>query len=180
MRIGIDIDDTITETNYLVNKLLIENNIGNMDEDFDSYLKKQSCDFENLIKTHIDSVLTNCPIKDNVKEVIDYLREKGNKIYIITARSNHYSSNVYQITVDYLKKHGIEYDELLFGYEIKKNICIEKQIDIMLDDNKHTIKSLKDTKIDAIIFDTIYNKDYCGKRVNNWLEFKEYIDNLEV
>ena len=56
----------------------------------------------------------------------------------------------------------------------------ESQIDIMLDDNKHTIKSLKDTKIDAIIFDTIYNKDYCGKRVNNWLEFKEYIDNLEV
>lgn len=179
MRIGIDIDDTITETSELVKYVLAKNNLLDKGSDFDSFSKTELNDFEDLIRSNIEEVFNTCSIKENAREVINYLKEKGNQIYIITARSNYYSSNIYQITVNYLKKQGIEYDELLFGYEDKKDICVEKNIDIMLDDSKRIINSLKDTAVDAIIFDASYNKDYQGKRVNNWLEFKYYIDGLE-
>ena len=115
MRIGIDIDDTITETSDLISCVLTKNNLLDKSNDFDSYSKIELDGFEDLIRSNIDDVLTNCPIKKNAKEVINYLKEKGNEIYLITSRSNHYSSNVYDITVSYLKRHGIEYDELLFG-----------------------------------------------------------------
>lgn len=179
MRIGIDIDDTITETSHLIKCILEENNLTNQSNDFDSYSKLELDSFEDLIRANVDEVLSRCPIKPNAKEVIKYLKEKGNKIFLITSRSNYYSPNVYQITIDYLKSHDIEYDELLFGYEEKKEICLEKKLDIMVDDSKRIIESLKNTKIDAIIFDAVYNKDYEGKRVNNWLEIKNYIDGLE-
>lgn len=179
MRVGIDIDDTITETSDLISCVLTKNNLLDKSNDFDSYSKIELDSFEDLIRSNIDEVLTNCPIKKNAKEVINYLKEKGNEIYLITSRSNHYSSNVYDITVSYLKRHGIEYDELLFGYEEKRDICLEKNIDIMLDDSKRIIESLKDTKVAGIMFDASYNKDYDGKRVSNWLEFKDYIDGLE-
>ena len=180
MRIGIDIDDTITETSGLIQQVLVENNLLDKSSDFDYYSKDELVDFDRLIRENIEEVLTNCPIKKNAKEVINYLKSKGNKIYIITARSNYYSKNVYQITIDYLKKHEIEYDELLFGYEEKKDICLEKKLDVMFDDSKRIIGSLKDTKVEEILFDASYNKDYDGKRVNNWLEVKDYIDSWEA
>jgi len=176
MRIGIDIDNTITDTSVLINELLMERKDIKLDADFDNYNENQLSNYENLIRDNIDFVMENCPLRNNVKEVIDYLKNKGHEIYIITARDNHYSPNIYKITLDYLNKHGIIYDEFLFGYHNKKDICIEKKIDIMLDDNIEVITSLKNTKVNGILYSSGYNDDYEGLKVNSWLEFKKYVE----
>ena len=67
------------------------------------------------------------------------------------------------------------YHELLFGYEDKRDICLEKKLDIMLDDNIKVMESIKDTNIRGILYQTEYNKEYIGEKVNNWVEFKNLI-----
>lgn len=180
MRIGIDIDDTMTDTNMLIKEMLKKEKKASLYEvDFDSLPGEELKKIESLIRENIDKVLENCNLKEKVKEVIDYLRSRGHEIYIITARTNYYSDNVFNITLNYLEKNSIVYDEFLFGYEDKTDICIEKQIDVMLDDNKKLMDKLKDTSVNGVIFDTEYNKEYSGNRVSNWLEFKNFIDSLE-
>ena len=119
--------------------------------------------------------MKKCRLNKNAKEVINELY-KNNEIYLITARTSFYSDNLKDITINYLKEKNIMYYELLFGYEDKRNICLEKKLDIMLDDNVKVLESLKDTDIRGILYQTEYNKEYIGEKVNNWLEFKDLID----
>ena len=176
MKIGIDIDDTMSDTSDLINQIIIERNL-NLSNDFDSYSDSFLRDYEDFIRENIDNVLTNTPIKNNVKEVIDYLKDLGYEIYIITARSHDYSNNIYNITVDYLKKHGIIYDKLVFDCKEKENVCVKENIDIMLDDNVNLMRKLNNTNTKGVLFSASYNKNYEGDKVSSWLEFKEFIDN---
>lgn len=178
MRIGIDIDDTITNTSGYVKELLIKNNLVGINSNFDNYTKEEIIKFDTLIRDNIEEVMSNCKLNKNAKEVIEKLYKK-HKIYLITARTNDFSDNLYQITLDYLKKNGILFHELLFGYEEKKEICIEKQIDIMIDDNVKIMDSLKETNIRNILYRTEHNENYEGEFVTSWLEFENIINEQE-
>ena len=48
MRIGIDIDDTITETSDLITCVLTKNNLLDKSNDFDSYSKIELDSFEEM------------------------------------------------------------------------------------------------------------------------------------
>lgn len=178
MRIGIDIDNTITNTSDYIKELLVKNNLSNVSSDFDNYTKEELIKYDKLIRDNIEDIMSNCRLNEGAREVIEKLYQK-HKIYLITARTNYFSDNLYQITLDYLKKNGILYHELLFGYVEKKEICIEKQIDIMLDDNVGIMNSLKDTDIRNILFRTEYNETYEGEFVTNWIEFENIINEQE-
>ena len=177
MRIGIDIDDTITETSSLIEQIIYDNNIYNVSSDFDSYSDIELKTYDDIIRENIDNIMKNCPIKKDAIEVLKYIKDMGHEIYIITARDNYYSPNVFDITVSFLKEHGIIYDKLIFNCKEKKVVCIDSKIDIMLDDRGSFIESLKDTNTKGILFSSIHNEKYDCDRVNNWLEFKEIIDN---
>ena len=58
MRIGIDIDDTITDTSDLIGQILIENNLKNLSSDFDSNGLEDLNRFEN------GTVVTPALLKD--------------------------------------------------------------------------------------------------------------------
>ena len=175
MKIGIDIDDTICDTSDLINQIIIDNNL-NVSNDFDSHSDSFLLTYEDLIRKNIDNVMENSPIKKNVKEVIDYLKSIGCEVQIITARSNYYSNNLYDITINYLKKHGIIYDKLVFDCSEKEKYCIENDIDIMLDDNKRLMAKLSKTNTKGVLFNTSYNKDYEGDKVSSLIEFREFVD----
>lgn len=49
---------------------------------------------------------------------------------------------------------------------------MEEEIDIMIDDNLHTIDSLKDVGINTIWFNSL------SGGINNWLEVYKYIKSL--
>ena len=63
------------------------------------------------------------------------LRNEGNIIYIISGRDNGEYSDPYKMTINWLKKYDIEYDELIltneYNHQEKADICLEKNIDIM-------------------------------------------------
>lgn len=177
MRIGIDIDDTITETSSLIEQVISENNLYDLNSDFDSYSDIVLKTYDDIIRDNIDRILANCPIKKDAVSVIKHLKDMGHDIYIITARDNYYSPNVFDITVSFFKEHGIIYDKLIFNCKEKKIACIDNKIDVMLDDRGSFIESLKDTSTKGILFSSSHNKKYNCDRITNWLEFKKIIDN---
>lgn len=183
MTIGIDIDDTMTNTSesyikyakryfnstdiVLINNILHGTNITSEMMDFyDKYLLE---------------ILSKVSLKENVKEVIDELREKGHKIILISARGKVRAGQI-KVTRDYLKKFNIKVDKIIFKSIDKLNACIENNIDLIIDDSVKVLEDLKNNGIGVLLFSSISNKTFKTdiKRVNNWIELEEYIDRLSV
>lgn len=124
---AVDIDDTIanssehfTQTYNIIhqsdfkNRLEIKNAIPELwYEDFKKYFR------ESGEKLHI-------PVKEGAKELCDYLKEKGYKIVLISARPYETYSRIFPDTMEWLKNNEINYDALYF--EKDKHIKILKRI----------------------------------------------------
>ncbi len=175
MRIGIDIDDTITNTSLKMLEYMDKLGIEQNGDDYCNYTVEDLDKYKDLLRKYIEPVLSTCTLKRDCVKVINKLKEMGNSIYIITARSNRYSDNIYDITKKYLEDYKISYDELFFGYEDKKDICIEQKIDYMIDDNIDVYNSLVGTNTKPILFGKEATKSYDCIRVNNWDEILDLI-----
>ena len=62
------------------------------------------------------------------------------------------------IVKDWLSKNKIVYDQLLFTMEEKLNVCIDNNIDIMIEDKPQGILDIS-TKIPVICFHASYNEN---------------------
>lgn len=172
MRIGIDIDDTITNTTSKMFEYMQKLNIEKTG-DFCNYTNEEFERYRSLMVEYIEPVLSSCTLKDECVEVIRKLKDMGHKIYIITARSNRFSKNIYDITLNYLKENNILFDKFFFDYENKKDICIEQKIDYMIDDNINVYNSLVGTSTKPLLFTKEANMKYSCERVNDWNEVLE-------
>lgn len=189
MKIGIDIDDTLIDSCDIVEEYAYKysNQYGN----------------ENIIKNNIDKILRGNfkekeiidffsdyaremgekqQVKENAKEIIDKLKEEGNQIYIITARSNKFYKDVNKYVKDFLDKNNIYYDKIITSCSYKVDVCKSENIDIMFDDAIDTCESLVENGIDAVVFNSRINsnKSTKCKRVNNWNEVYNYIKNCKL
>lgn len=168
MTIGIDIDDTITNTSLLVQEVMKNNNIVDYKGDYNNLTDEEMLKYKDIFINNIDQVLTNCSLKENVSSVLKKLHDNGNKIILITSRDNYFSPNVYNITIDYLEKNNIIYDELFFECNDKAKVCFDKKVDIMIDDNIKLYNKLVNSKTKPILFETDYNKEFDCLKINNW------------
>lgn len=184
MRIGIDIDDTITNTCEFMTKLiasyfnvkidyLIKNNIFyfNLDTNFGNKAK-------NFYLSVFENNLLNIPVKKYAKEVINKLKAEGNKIIIITSREDDKYSDPITSTKKQLELYGINYDKLLCTRD-KRKACIDENIDIFIDDSIRNTNSVKNIVKDVYLFTTIYNRNFDVplKRVNDWIQIYELLKN---
>lgn len=185
VNIGIDIDGVLTDLeNYIgtVGKeFMIENNLG-----FDNtmnpntvygFLNKE--DSHQFWDTHWENYATNIKVRKNASKTIKKLKNNGNKIIIITART--YDSQIVKdgikrqkkmekLTINWLNKNNIKYDKIIFSNLNKLKDCLDNKIDIMLEDSISNIEQLKDN-MKIICFDAKYNCSYTNskiQRVYNW------------
>ncbi len=187
MRIGIDIDNVLSNFNEVLlndyinhdkelrNNGIIKNNV---------YIRKMfdwTKDEEQQYYHDNIERLANLlePIKDSSK-YIKKLRDSGHYICIISGRDNGEYSNPYNMTKKWLKKYDIQYDKLIltnaYNHQEKADICIENNIDIMIDDSINVCEKCIKNGINSWLFDTDYNKSESRfKRVNNWKEIYEYV-----
>ena len=188
MKIGIDIDNTITDTLPILRKYCIEyneqvvkRNLKINEEGFASYnffewTEEENKNFCNL---YLKEVVMQATVKEDASKVIRKLREEGNEIIIITARSLEHFKNPYQITKSFLEKNEIEYDELILSTPHKIEICLQKEIDIMLDDEPQNITEISE-HIPVIVFEGPQNKKCNGRniiKVQHWKEVDSIIHN---
>ena len=186
MRIGVDIDNVLSNFNDvllneykkhdnaingkgIVHQDLYIRDMFNWDKEYEEKFYKENIEyFVNLFE----------PIEECSK-YIKLLKEEGNTIYIISGRDNGEYSNPYKMTTDWLKKYDIVYDKLFlvdaYNSHSKTEICLECNIDVMIDDSKRMCKDIKDNGIRALLMDTPYNRD-----TNSWKEIYNKLSNKKI
>ena len=183
MKIGIDIDDTITNTwEYLIPIYSQKFNIPiEKMKTLPPYYNgiKDLISLEEYFKfmSDLEDYMKQVPLKENVKEILTKLKEEGNTIIFITARGKAYN-NPYDMTKEYLDKFSIPYDKLIVNAWEKGKICKEEKIDLFIDDN---IKNCKDASLNGIkvlMMEAIFNKNNQEFiHMKDWNQIYEYIKN---
>lgn len=182
MRIGIDLDDTITKTDEILfkyakmyneeEKILFKINRGEWD-----WNKAFGWNEENIkefFSKYLKSIYEEAEIKENAKERINKLKDDGNEIIIITARDTKSLKEVHDVCKDWLINNKINVDKIVVDGEDKAQKCLENKIDIFIDDNICNCENVyNNLKIPVLLMNSRYNKEYQNpniKRVYNWNE----------
>lgn len=183
MRIGIDIDNVISNMNdclleeYLKHDKTLRNTGVINDKArirfgmFD-WTKQEE---EEFYYSNIERIAENFGLIPNAKETIDKLKQDGNEIYIITGRANGEYKEPLKLTVNWLKKHNIYYDKLIltdaYDSHAKTIECQKYNIDVMIDDNIATCLDLQVNGIKVLVMNTRTNMTNDKlDRVDNWEE----------
>lgn len=184
MRIGIDIDNVISSFDNSLLKEYIKHdktlrNTGIINENAD-YIRRGMFDWtleeeKTFYDENIERIAQELKPIYNAKKYIDKLKEDGNEIYIITGRNNGDYKNPYDITINWLNKHQIYYDKLIFtnayNKQEKAEECIKNNIDIMIEDSTSTAINIKEAGIRVLFMKTRFNQnDQELERVSTWKE----------
>lgn len=190
MNIGIDIDNTITNTAPILKKYCKEYNdtvvkrglemheTGAASFDLYDWTQEENMDF--CVK-YLEEVVLQAEVKENAKEVIQKLKNEGHQINIISSRAFPMFKTPYETTEKFLKEKGIVYDKLLVGKIEKRSSCVENQLDVLIEDEVKYINEMSEF-MNVFVFDAVYNKQCSGKnitRVYNWIEVYDKIKEFE-
>lgn len=193
MRIGIDIDNTLTDIeDELENAVkiyakslgkiefadyinLVDNNDGNI------YQARFGFTYDELkyfLKDIQENITINALPRKDVVEIITKLRKKGNEIYIITARDYEFHDNPYKLSEEWLNRNNIEYDKLIVDARDKAKVCLEEKIDVFIDDSMNNCVNVSNIGIKTVRISKDTEKQNNFIALDNWKSIFEYINNL--
>ena len=178
MRIGIDIDDTIVNTSEMC-----INYLKKLDKKYGENIKDIITDnIKNPVVTlfydnYLYDVIAHAKLKEDAVKVINELY-RDNEIYFITARSERFIKDVDNMTKNLLDSYNIKYNKIITGAGKKAELCVENNIDLLIDDSIKHCTNLSNIGIDTLLFNSINNKDIETnlKRVYNWNEVYDYVN----
>lgn len=180
MNIGIDIDNTLTNTSIVSNTLVKEDKLYHGVLDYHDLNKEEAKDF---LSKYLEQVVWNIDIKDDALEVLKYWKNKGYKLVFITARGVEETNNksniksIYLTSLYFISK-GITFDELVFFQENKGITCKKYNLDLFIDDKERVLDDVKKAGIKTLRITD--DKESKHDIVHNWLEIKDYVDSLGV
>lgn len=183
MKIGIDIDDVITDTSDTIYKYILKNDTN---QEIIPYLVEiMRGEIPEFAKDFIDKntlkIFSTVKVKENAQNIIKKLLNDGNDIYIITSRGEQHYKESKKLTLNYLKNNNIEYKKIFFDSFEKTKICKENNIDILVDDSVKYCEEFKKQDGIAIVFTSKVNEHIKTNitRVTNWLELYDKIKEIE-
>ena len=184
MIIGIDIDDTITDTyevminyaqKYTIDVLKREPILkdGNCNTHFYTQYLLDWKDGEDLgfLKGYYEKILNEVKPKTLAVEYLKKLHDEGNKIVLITARWVTDEFDVVEATQNWIKRNNIPCDKLIVNAENKLIAAKQENIDIFIDDSFKNCKMVSEGGIKTYLMDTRTNKgliDENIERVCSW------------
>ena len=174
MTIGIDIDNTITNTSSLAN--LLANNIKKCNNYYD--LEKE--DLTLFLSKYLEYITYNVTLKDNVINVLKKWYKKGYKIIFITARGtekvdDYTNLKVICLTSLYFKKMHIPFNEIVFFKNNKALTAQKYNLDVFIDDKEKVLDEINASGINTIRFTNCKSKH---KTVNSWLDIDKIIEEM--
>jgi len=200
MNIGIDIDDTLTETSgalvayaqlfnceinkdtFIPKELVAEiNNSENIDV-YMGWNKEQNAEFQ--IK-YVNFLFEHVPFKPLAAEILKKLVGDGHKIFVISARDTEteYNRDAYKLTEKLFKKNKVNYFKLITDCEDKPQACIDNKIDLFIEDRYQICESLCAGGIRAFLMTSPHNINFDEPagitRVHSWPDVYYRIKQLE-
>ena len=205
MRIGIDIDDTLTDVKDIDDTLTdvkdelieagekyarslrknikIDRNFEDKNNNGNKWQEMFQFDYDELkyfLKDIQESITNKAKPRKNVVEVINKLKNDGNEIIIITARDSEFHDDPYKYSKDWLDKNNIYYDKLVVNARNKEDACIEEKIDLFIDDSKSNCLKVKKAGIKTIrVCNEIEDSNSNLICFNNWNDIYSYIQTIK-
>lgn len=158
MNIGLDVDGVLTDFEWFLDFYAQKMFGTKFKSDIEQYkfadrFYCSSKDEVMFYARYLWRYIHKIPICEGAAAVIKALRQQGNKIYIITARAlassnkNPISLMMRNILKKWLKKNGVEYDEILFvgsSNSAKEKCALAKclKLDYFIEDDPHNIRDL--------------------------------------
>ena len=188
MNIGIDIDDTISDTYetqfnvaqyYTINVLKRDgkiNELNNLTNHFyNKYLHNWNDEEEMEFFTRFyKKCLEEIRPKMYAKEVLDKLKEE-NKIYLVTARFDWGETKAEDVTKKWLEDFKIPYDKLIVNAQDKAEIAKKYNINIFLDDSYTNCQKVAEIGAKTYLMDSRVNRgikeDEKIERIYSWPHF---------
>ncbi|MDR2569495.1 MAG: hypothetical protein LBD23_04235 [Oscillospiraceae bacterium] len=189
MNIGIDVDGVLTDIQGFNRRhaprfFKHEFNREVVDEspyDIRDIFKCTEDEYMAYWKKHLLRYVITEPARKGAKKLIRQLHKDGHKVFIISKRVFTCHDNVLGKLMRFLMKNwlwrnGIKYDEIVFCdndiAHSKRTACLEKSIDIMIDDEPVNIEAIAPIA-KVICWDANYNRNCEGEnimRAHNWDE----------
>lgn len=195
MNIGIDIDDTISnsfESVFVESQKFDIEELGNKGK-VKEYGKIADHYFIETLYSHwteeqtnmfwskyFINMLTKATPKTYVSETFEKIKQDGNNIILITARHEVEGSgiSIEDYTKKWLEKNNIKYDKLVMNAQDKLIYAQENNIDIFIDDSIKHCKRMLEGNIKPLIFTSISNQGVEVpeiERVYSWPQAYEII-----
>lgn len=191
MRIGIDIDNTLTDIQneldnaayeYAIslNKKINLKDLNLIDKKNNGsiYQKAFGFTYEELkyfLKDIQENITNNATLREGVLEFINKLHLKGYEIYIISSRDSEFHDNPYKQSEEWLKKNNIHYDKLIVNARNKGKVCKQEKIDLFIDDNIYNCLDVKKYGIEVISLNTNSCDKYKIPIFDNYTDIYNYI-----
>lgn len=171
--IGIDIEDTIVQTNKKALEIIKREGYENVD-----YYERLS-NLSNFITNHFVEIVSDSVLFEDCSDVIKKLKKMGYKIVVISSRAFQDGADTEDDTINYLKNNDIMYDAVLLKRPNKVEACLQESVDYFIDDKEKTLDTLAEIGVKCIKMQSIdkYPSKYYS--VNSWDEVSRYFENLE-
>lgn len=193
MIIGIDIDNTITHTTEMI--LHYAQMFGREQglnttpdlryyylEDVLGWDKRVADDF---LDNYLGRIYTNMRPKDQAVEVIGELK-KQHELILITSRNRKFPA-VEEVTKNWLKQHGVQYDRLILNqtsnmhFFSKLDVCQENGVEVMIEDHYELVSEIS-PHLPVIMFEYPYNQHLKNDNiipVNHWREVAGWLEQYQ-
>lgn len=192
MNIGIDIDDTISntfETFLPYMKKFVEEDLNrklnlNLSSKIDYYniIEKYGISEEEARIFWVNyyvQILESVEPKKSAVKVINLLKENGHKIVLITARLDDGIVDVKAITEKWLEVNRINYDKLIINSHNKLETAKQENINLFIDDSIRNCEMVSSGDIKTYMFSTKNNSYYENEKLEKVISWDELYEKIK-
>lgn len=177
MRIGIDIDDTLTNTIELQKSYWKEYHHNNPNPDYTDEIPKNINTFGfKYIEDYWDQYreqLFYPTFKENASLITNKLKEDGHELCVITSRPDYKYKDLHKRLEIWFKENNIPIDIIYTNIKNKGHYCKKKNIDLLIDNDIAQIEEANKYHVKCIMFNNI--DSYKGLKTTSWLELYDII-----
>ena len=175
IKIAIDIDDTLLDTEELKNHywpIFLKDN-PNIDPNGEYHWGNPV--LAKFWSEYREKMAFGKP-KENASKAINELLSKGYIVDLLSARPLEKYASLKKKLVEYFESIDINYNYLNLGFYSKKDFLKEHNYNILIDNDIRLIEEAHSTEVTPILYGK--NKNYTGYQTDNWQEIPTLIQEI--
>ena len=173
---AIDLDNTLAHSDEYFTKVFNKKNVTYFPDKASIKKSIRTLEYEDFKFWYRESgEKINIPVMEGAKELCDFLKEKGYKIVIISARPYNKHNRIFSDTLEWLNDNHIQYDAVYF--EKDKHIKILKELShlsFIVEDDLEYAKQISKLGYKVYLLNNSKVKDKNIVQINNLIEIKKY------